>query len=121
MKKLYLIQNMGCDATTTGIAEMSDDELKRFLKLIKELNANSWYGCMPKISVYETDWTKFRKVSDMPEEEKEWLDSSDRLRFDGEEYTYAKGVSPWSDFLDNLAEDETKAKPVEVRFTWEER
>lgn len=35
------------------LARISDDELARFIQIVKDLNRNSYYGCMPTISVRE--------------------------------------------------------------------
>jgi hypothetical protein len=54
MSKLYLIENSGCDDETTGLVRFNDEgEFCHFKDIIENLNANSYYGCMPKINVYE--------------------------------------------------------------------
>ena len=50
--KLYYIRNIGCDDETCGLARMADTELERFASIVKDLNKNSTYGCMPIIEVY---------------------------------------------------------------------
>lgn len=52
MKK-YLIENNGCDATTSFEIELTDEELQTILRFIKLNNKNSNYGCQPKIDIYD--------------------------------------------------------------------
>lgn len=49
----YLINNNGCDDTTAFEIELTNEELKIILKFIKLNNANSSYGCQPKIDIYK--------------------------------------------------------------------
>lgn len=56
MKKLYFIANQGCDATTYGLIELTDEEFIGFKTFIENLNKNSHYGCMPTIAVYRASW-----------------------------------------------------------------
>lgn len=49
----YYIENIGCDATTDLVIELTDEELEVFIKICKELNKKSTYGCMPTISIYK--------------------------------------------------------------------
>ena len=51
--RYVLIENIGCDDSTFGIAKFSDDGLLEFVKAVRELNRNSTYHCMPKIRLYE--------------------------------------------------------------------
>ena len=62
-KQLYLIENSGCDATTFGIHELSAQELDTFKQLVEDLNKNSYYGCMPTISIYEISWDELKEVT----------------------------------------------------------
>jgi hypothetical protein len=52
MKK-YLIENHGCDDTTSFEIELNDEELEVILKFIKLNNQNSQYSCQPEIRIYE--------------------------------------------------------------------
>ena len=54
-KKLYIIRNYGCGDTTSGLAELTDEEYERFIKIIEDLNKNSQYCLMPVIHVTEID------------------------------------------------------------------
>lgn len=51
--KTYLVENIGCDDTTTFEIGLTDEELKTVLRFIKLNNKNSTYRCMPKIDIYE--------------------------------------------------------------------
>ena len=51
--RYVLIENMGCDDSTFGVAKFSDEGLLEFVKVVRELNRNSTYRCMPKICLYE--------------------------------------------------------------------
>lgn len=51
-----LIENIGCDDTTSTIMELEQNELDVLIKFAKENNKNSRYGCQPKIAIY----TKFQ-------------------------------------------------------------
>ena len=55
MKEKYVIYNKGCDDTTKGIFEFTKEEFLFLNNLFKELNKNSYYGCMPKIFIYKQD------------------------------------------------------------------
>lgn len=61
MKK-YLIDNNGCDDTTRFEIELTDEELQTILKFIKLNNKNSYYGCQPKIDIYD----KYFYLDDRP-------------------------------------------------------
>lgn len=49
---LYFIRNIGCDDETCVLARMTDAELERFASIMKDLNKNYIYGCMPIIEAY---------------------------------------------------------------------
>ena len=51
-----LIENVGCDDTTSTIVELEQKELDVLIKFAKANNKNSRYGCQPKIAIY----TKFQ-------------------------------------------------------------
>ena len=55
MKEKYMIYNEGCDDTTKGIFEFTEEEFLFLNNLFEELNKNSSYGCMPKIFIYKQD------------------------------------------------------------------
>ena len=64
---LYFIANSGCDATTYGIARISDKDFLKFKAIIENLNKNSYYGCMPTIAVYKIDIKQLREFEDNPD------------------------------------------------------
>ena len=47
-----LIENIGCDDTTSTIMDLEQKELDILIKFAKENNKNSSYGCQPSISIY---------------------------------------------------------------------
>ena len=46
---------IGCDDTTSLEIELTDEEVKTFIKICKELNKKSSYGCQPTIALYKYD------------------------------------------------------------------
>ena len=52
MKKYLIILN-GCDDSTECEIELSNEEIKLFVKIAKEINKRSHYQCQPTISVYK--------------------------------------------------------------------
>lgn len=64
MSKLIYIENEGCDDTTCGIAEMDERELDAFTQVIKDLNRNSTYQCMPVIHIWEISWDRLVDCTD---------------------------------------------------------
>lgn len=64
MERLYYIENQGCDATTYGLVRISDEDFPKFETFVKNLNRNSWYGCMPKIHVWEIDEARIRPLTE---------------------------------------------------------
>lgn len=52
MKK-YLITLFGCDDTTKCEIELTDKQLKDFMKIAKQVNKKSTYQCEPSIGVFE--------------------------------------------------------------------
>ena len=49
LKKPYLINNIGCDDTTTAIIELTQDEFDFLNNIFQQINKNSSYSCQPKI------------------------------------------------------------------------
>lgn len=49
----YLITLNGCDDTTYCELELSDKELEFLIRISKEINKYSTYGCQPTISIYK--------------------------------------------------------------------
>lgn len=89
-KKLYLVVNLGCDAETSGILELNDDERKKFFQFFKNLNRNSTYGCMPKIRLYEISWDDLVEVPQPLIDDiysKQFVENRDRLYYGDKIYT----------------------------------
>jgi hypothetical protein len=91
MDPLYYIENVGCDATTYGIARISDEDFPKFKAIIENLNKNSYYGCMPKIDVYKINESDIQEIT----EEDDWVFKDYIFHLDGKKYTFADGVF-WS-------------------------
>ena len=68
---LYLIQNCGCDDTTYGLVEFTEEQLKFFIEAVENLNRGSSYRCQPTIHLYKVSHTDFEEISSkdgIPEE-----------------------------------------------------
>jgi hypothetical protein len=52
-ERLYHITNSGCDDDTFGLAIIKDEHFPAFAEIIRNLNKNSTYSCMPTITVCE--------------------------------------------------------------------
>ena len=90
---LYFIANEGCDATTYGIAVISDEDFPKFRAIIENLNENSTYGCMPTISVYKSSLDKFRAFTPNPNAEwgdDDYVEDYDTFYLNGKTYTFAE-------------------------------
>lgn len=94
-KQLYYIENQGCDATTYGIAELTKEEFDVMIPIIRNLNSNSYYGCMPTISLYEALWSDFVEVSkehlNKDDFDDGYVDRADRFYFGDKVYTWKNG------------------------------
>lgn len=55
-----LIENVGCDDTTSTIMKLEQNELDVLIKFAKANNKNSKYGCQPGIDIY----TEFELIKD---------------------------------------------------------
>lgn len=92
-EKLYFIENQGCDATTYGIARISDEDFPKFKTIIENLNKNSTYGCMPRIAVYKADMEQLKEIVYNPNAdfgEEGYCCSTDYIFYlDGKTYTFA--------------------------------
>lgn len=88
---LYFLANQGCDATTYGLARISDDEFPRFKTIIENLNKNSYYGCMPVISVYSININDLKEIKYNPKAEPwddDYVNADDVFYLDGKTYTF---------------------------------
>lgn len=89
---LYFIENQGCDATTYGLARISDDEFSNFKQTIENLNKNSYYGCMPTISVYRISMDDLKEINYNPDAEvwdDDYIDKTYVFYLDDKTYTFA--------------------------------
>lgn len=103
-KQLIYIVNQGCDASTRGLIEIETDKLSEYIQHIKELNKNSYYGCMPKIYLYKVEWDWFREVN--PDDLKDswddnYVEQEDRLYYNDKIYTNVKDKYLWEIECDN--------------------
>lgn len=92
-EKLYYIANRGCDATTYGLARISDEDFPKFKTFIENLNKNSYYGCMPTISVYEISADELREFEYDPKKDcfdDDYVERHNILYLDGKTYTFVK-------------------------------
>lgn len=90
---LYFIANQGCDATTYGLARLSEDEFPRFKVIIENLNKNSYYRCMPTISIYKLSINDIKEVDYDPKVdiwEDNYIDQDYVFHLDGKTYTFSK-------------------------------
>ena len=88
---LYLIENQGCDATTLGLAVVSDDDFPKFKSFIENLNKNSYYGCMPVISVFKISMDDIKEFNYNPNAccfDDDYVDKDYVCYIDGKTYTF---------------------------------
>lgn len=91
-ENLYFIKNQGCDATTYGLARVTDEDFPKFKSFIENLNKNSYYGCMPVISVYKINMSDLKEIDYNPKAEiwdADYIDKDDVFYLDGKMYTFA--------------------------------
>ena len=90
---LYFIENRGCDATTYGLVSMNDDEFLKFKSFIENLNKNSYYGCMPVISVYKIGMEHLKEINYNPDAEvwdDDYIDKDYIFYLNDKTYTFVK-------------------------------
>lgn len=90
---LYFIANSGCDATTYGLARISDEDFPKFKSLIENLNKNSYYQCMPVISVLRISMSDLREITYNPNAnfwDDDYVCRDDVFFLDDKTYTFAK-------------------------------
>lgn len=106
-EQLYFIANSGCDATTHGLARISDNEFPKFKAIIENLNKNSYYGCMPTISVYKISMSDLKEIKHNPDADC-WDDVDKDYVFylDGKTYTFAKQYFSYYSNLECVIDDE---------------
>jgi hypothetical protein len=92
-ENLYFIANQGCDATTYGVVRVDDNDFQKFASFIENLNKNSYYGCMPVISVYKISMSDLREFNYNPNAEwcdDDYVDKDEVFYLDNKTYTFAK-------------------------------
>lgn len=94
-KKLYFIENQGCDDETYGLARLDDKEYDFFNNIIQNLNRHSSYGCMPTIRLTLIDENKVEKVTPEEMEKQTFGYDQNPIWLDGEPYKPAKEVGCW--------------------------
>ena len=88
---LYFITNSGCDATTYGLVRINNEDFHKFKSCIENLNKNSYYGCMPVISVYKISMDDLKEVNYNPKSEvwdDDYIDRDYVLYLDDKTYTF---------------------------------
>jgi hypothetical protein len=92
-RSLYFIENRGCDATTYGLTWVNDNDFPKFKLFIENLNKNSYYGCMPVISVYKISMSDLKEICYNPDAEfgdDDYIEQDDVFYLDDKTYTFAK-------------------------------
>ena len=85
-----LIRNTGCDDETLGLAYFKNSqEFNHFIEIIRTLNQNSDYPCMPTIRLYSFFEDEIVEVETLSKEDKENLCARDIIRWNNMEYTFA--------------------------------
>ena len=90
---LYFIENQGCDATTYGVIRISDEDFPKFKSFIENLNKNSYYACMPVISVYKISMDNLKEFNYNPNAEvwdDDYVDPDKRFYLEDKTYTFAE-------------------------------
>ena len=89
---LYFIRNIGCDDKTCGLARMADSEVEHFSDIVKDLNKNSTYGCMPIIEVYRISEDMIREANDKDSKDNIMYLGANRYVLIEQLYIYHKNV-----------------------------
>ena len=89
-EKLYFIANSGCDATTYGLIRLNDGEFEKFRLFVENLNKNSYYGCMPTISVYEINMSELKIVENIGNDPRseDYIERDNLFYLDDNIYTF---------------------------------
>ena len=89
---LYFIENEGCDATTYGLIMLTEQEFPKFKAFVENLNKNSYYGCMPTISVYKIGMDDIKEINYNPNAEcwdDDYVDKEEVFYLNDKTYTFA--------------------------------
>ena len=87
-ERLYHIINSGCDDETVGLAKIKDEHFPAFAEIIRNLNKNSTYSCMPTITVCEIKPEFLCEATDADSK-------SSRMYLDGKQYVIKDYISWW--------------------------
>ena len=90
---LYFIENAGCDAVTCGLVSISDEDFEKFESFINNLNKNSYYDCMPVISVYKISIDDLKEIkynADAAYGDDDYVSKDEVFYFDNKTYTFAE-------------------------------
>lgn len=86
---IVLIRNIGCDDETLGLAYFSNaGDFNHFVKIIKDLNQNSNYPCMPIIKLYSLFENEIIEIKEINKKNKEELYDSDIIKWKNLKYTF---------------------------------
>lgn len=51
----YVIENLGCDDSTSFTMDLTNEELQLIIRFIEENNKGASYCCIPNINIYKYD------------------------------------------------------------------
>lgn len=107
MDNLYFVANTGCDATTYGLVRLNDDEFVKFKSFVENLNANSYYDCMPTISVYKITMEDLKEVNSISSDcwEDDYVDRDLLFYLDGKIYTFYEKYFSYYSTLEQVIGD----------------
>lgn len=87
---IILIRNIGCDDETLGLAYFEDaDDFNDFVEIIKNLNQNSDYPCIPTVGLYLLFKDELANTEEMDKEDKERLCARNIVKWKDSKYTFA--------------------------------
>ena len=110
---LYFIENQGCDARTCGLARISDEEFPNFKQAIENINKNSYYGCMPVISVYNISMDQLKEIQHNPNAEPwddDYIDPDEVFYLDDKIYTFADKYFNYYSQLTRIIDGESQRR-----------
>ncbi len=93
MSNLYFIENQGCDAATYGLTRISNEDFPKFKAFVENLNKNSYYGCMPVISVYRISMDDLKEINYNADAEiwdDDYVDKDNVFYLDDKTYIFAE-------------------------------
>lgn len=89
-ENIYFVANSGCDATTYGLIRLNNEDFAKFKSFIENLNKNSYYSCMPTISVYKISVEDLKVIENISDDvwEDDYVDRDMRFYLDDKIYTF---------------------------------